>query len=110
MIATGSEVHLALAAAERLALEGRHVRVVSMPCTERFLLESTAYQEQVLPNARRTRVAIEAAASDYWSRFVGLDGRVIGLNRFGVSAPAEQAYQELGITVEHTIAAITALF
>ena len=110
VIATGSEVHLALAAAERLALEGRHVRVVSMPCTERFLLESTAYQEQVLPNAIRKRVAIEAAASDYWYRFVGLDGRVIGLNRFGVSAPAEQAYQELGITVEHTIAAITALF
>ena len=107
LLATGSEVQLALAAAEQLS--GKKIRVVSMPCCERFLAEDAAYQEHVLPGSVRKRVAIEAAASNYWYRFVGLDGAVIGLDRFGVSAPAAQAYDYLGITVEHLIATINKL-
>ncbi|MBA2657480.1 MAG: transketolase [Tatlockia sp.] len=99
ILATGSEVHLALEAAKQLSTAGRKIRVVSMPCAERFLSQDRAYQESVLPNAIRKRVAIEAAATAYWYRFVGLDGAVIGIDRFGVSAPAEQAYEYLGITV-----------
>jgi transketolase len=109
LLATGSEVQLALAAALKLNETGLQVRVISMPCCERFLMQDAAYQEQVLPNAIRRRVAIEAAASNYWYRFVGLDGAVIGLDRFGVSAPAKEAYDYLGITVEHLITAVTQL-
>lgn len=109
ILATGSEVHLALAAASQLTNSGKKIRVVSMPCCERFLAEDADYQEQVLPDAVRKRVAIEAAASNYWYRFVGLDGAVIGLDRFGVSAPAAEAYAYLGITVEHIIATINTL-
>lgn len=109
LLATGSEVHLALAAATKLAESGKKIRVVSMPCCERFLTEEKDYQEHVLPNCVRKRVAIEAAASNYWYRFVGLDGAVIGLDRFGVSAPAADAYEYLGITVEHVIATINKL-
>jgi len=108
-IATGSEVQLAILAAQQLAISGRRIRVVSMPCCERFLAQSKDYQEQVLPNMIRKRVAIEAAASGYWYRFVGLDGKVIGLDRFGVSAPAAQAYDYLGITVEKLVEAFNTL-
>ncbi|RUQ81721.1 transketolase [Legionella septentrionalis] len=110
LIATGSEVQLALATAELAAQEGLQVRVVSMPCAERFLEQDKAYQEHVLPPAVRKRVAIEAAATAYWYRFTGLDGAVIGLDSFGTSAPAADAYRELGITVEKTLAALRALF
>lgn len=106
LIATGSEVQIALAAAEQAQEKGIHTRVVSMPCVERFLKMDNSYQEQVLPSSVRKRIAIEAAASDYWYRFTGLDGEVIGLKRFGTSAPAEDAFQDLGITVEATTAAI----
>lgn len=108
-IATGSEVQLAVTAAQQLAERGRRIRVVSMPCCELFLAQSKAYQEDVLPNHVRKRVAIEAAASGYWYRFTGLDGKVIGLDRFGVSAPAAQAYDFLGITVEKLIEAFNTL-
>ena len=81
-----------------------------MPCAERFLAQDAAYQEHVLPNAIRKRVAIEAAASTYWYRFTGLDGAVIGMEQFGASAPAKDAYQAFGITVEKTVAALYALF
>lgn len=110
LIATGSEVQIALAAAEEGRSQGLQVRVVSMPCAERFLAETKAYQESVLPRAVRKRIAIEAAATGYWYRFVGLDGVVIGIDRFGVSAPAADAYQYLGITVEKTVAALQTLF
>lgn len=100
-IATGSEVHLALAAAKEC--QHQRIRVVSMPCCERFLAQDASYQEFVLPKHIRNRIAIEAAASHYWYRFVGLDGAVIGLERFGVSAPAEQAYNYLNITTEHLV-------
>ena len=106
LLATGSEVSLTLAAASQLSDSGKKIRVVSMPCCERFLAQDAAYQEHVLPNAVRKRVAIEAAATNYWYRFVGLDGAVVGIDRFGVSAPAAIAYEYLGITVEHVIAII----
>lgn len=103
LLATGSEVHLVLAAASKLQASGRKIRVVSLPCCERFLAQDSAYQEHVLPKAVRKRLAVEAGATAYWYRFVGLDGAVIGLDRFGVSAPAAQAYDYLGITVENIV-------
>lgn len=110
LISTGSEVQIALESANQAQVMGLQVRVVSMPCAERFLAQDGAYQEQVLPHAIRKRVAIEAASPTYWYRFVGLDGIVIGIDRFGVSAPAKDAYHELGITIEKTVAALCALF
>ena len=106
LLATGSEVQLALAAAEEMRAAGKQIRVVSMPCCERFLAQESNYQEQVLPKSVRKRVAIEAAATAYWYRFVGLDGAVVGIDRFGVSAPATDAYKFLGITVENIIATL----
>lgn len=106
LISTGSEVQLAIESANQASAMGIQVRVVSMPCAERFLATDAAYQELVLPNAVRKRIAIEAAASAYWYRFVGLDGTVIGIDRFGFSAPAKDVYQELGITVERIVAAL----
>ncbi|MCW8408916.1 transketolase [Legionella sp. PATHC035] len=109
LIGTGSEVQLALAAAERVKTQGLKVRVVSMPCAERFLEQDQSYKEHVLPQNIQTRIAIEAASSAYWYQFVGLQGAVIGLDCFGVSAPAAQAYQYLGITVERIIETLEAL-
>jgi len=106
LIATGSEVHIALASAAEVKDQGIRVRVVSMPCAERFLAQDAAYQEHVLPHAIRNRIAIEAGATAYWYRFVGLDGMVIGIDRFGESAPAETIYSYLGLTVEKTVSAI----
>lgn len=110
LLATGSEVQLALAAAAQMTALGKKIRVVSMPCCERFIAQDKNYQEDVLPNAVRKRIAIEAAASGYWYRFVGLDGAVIGIDRFGVSAPAAEVYNYLGLTVEKIVAALKALF
>ena len=107
LIATGSEVQLALSAAEKVKTKGLKVRVVSMPAPELFLSQDAAYKESVLPKAVRKRIAIEAASTAYWYRFVGLDGVVIGLDSFGVSAPATEAYQFLGITVEKILEALT---
>lgn len=109
ILATGSEVELAMLAADKLREKGRAIRVVSMPCCERFLVQDVEYQNRVLPKSIRKRVAIEAAATNYWYRFVGLDGAVIGLDRFGVSAPAKDAYQYLGITLENLILTINDL-
>ncbi len=100
LIATGSEVQLAVDSALKAQTYGIAVRVVSMPCAERFLLQDNAYQEQVLPHKIRKRIAIEAATTAYWYRFVGLDGAVIGLDTFGHSAPAQDIYEYVGITVE----------
>jgi transketolase len=110
LISTGSEVQLAIAAAEQVKSQGLKVRVVSMPCGERFLTQDRAYRNQVLPEDVRIRIAIEAASSSYWYQFVGLDGAVIGLDCFGVSAPAAHAFNFLGITVEkiiHTLDTLT---
>ena len=106
LIATGSEVGLAMQAAEQL---GDTVRVVSMPCTEIFDRQSPEYRESVLPNAVRRRVAIEAATADYWFKYVGLDGVVIGMHGFGASAPAEKLFPHFGFTVERVVEAARSL-
>ena len=106
LIATGSEVDLAMQAAAQL---GDGVRVVSMPCAEVFCAQNAEYREAVLPSAVRARVAIEAAHPDYWHKFVGLDGRIIGVHRFGESAPAGALFKEFGFTVEHVMAVVDSL-
>lgn len=103
LIATGTEVELAVSAAKKLKELEIFVRVVSLPSTDIFLSQDAAYQEEVLPSRVLTRVAIEAAAGDYWYRFVGLQGKVVGLNRFGASTPAKDVYKDCGITVERVI-------
>ena len=100
VIATGSEVELAVAAAGQLGAEGIGVRVVSMPCADLFDAQDAEYRETVLPASVRARVAVEAAHPEYWRRYVGLDGAVVGINRFGVSAPGPVAMSTLGITTD----------
>jgi transketolase len=100
ILATGSEVHLALDAARALAAEGRHVRVVSMPSIELFAAQPAAYRDAVLPPAVRVRVAVEAAHPQPWWRWVGDAGDVVGLDHFGASAPYQRLYQEFGITAD----------
>jgi transketolase len=106
IIATGSEVSLAVEAQKKLAEAGKSVRVVSMPSTDAFLAQDAAYRESVLPAAVRARVAVEAAHVDYWWKFVGLDGRVIGMRSFGESAPAGKLFAHFGITTDAVVAAV----
>lgn len=106
IIATGSEVSLAVEAAAKLSESGRGIRVVSMPCAERFMAQDAAYRETVLPSHVLARVAVEAAHADYWYKFVGLDGRVVGMTSFGESAPGDVLMKEYGFTVETVIAAV----
>ncbi len=105
LIATGSEVSLAMSAAVQLTTAGNAVRVVSMPSVDVFQLQDAAYQADVLPDSVSARIAIEAAASDGWYKFVGCHGKVIGIDRFGASAPAAAVYKECGMTVEHIVTA-----
>jgi transketolase len=100
LIATGSEVGLAMEAAARLTEQGYQIRVVSMPSTTLFDQQDARYQESVLPAKVEARVAIEAGVADFWYKYVGLHGKVIGLHRYGESAPYQEVYQALGITVE----------
>ena len=100
LIATGSEVELAVAAYEKLTADGVKARVVSMPSTDVFDKQDAAYREAVLPKTVSARVAVEAGITDYWYKYVGLNGAVIGMTTFGESAPAEQLYQTFGITLE----------
>nr|VUD29776.1 transketolase [Raoultella sp. NCTC 9187] len=100
LIATGSEVELAVAAYEKLTADGVKARVVSMPSTDVFDKQDAAYREAVLPKTVSARVAVEAGITDYWYKYVGLNGAVIGMTTFGESAPAEQLYQMFGITLE----------
>ncbi len=106
IMATGSELQVALEAAKKL---GEGVRVVSMPCMERFLRQETTYQEEVLPKACRKRVSIEAGISQPWFQFIGLDGKSVAINRFGLSAPGSTVLKELGMTVEAVVEAATSL-
>ncbi len=106
LIATGSEVAIALEAQETLQQSGVAARVVNMPCAEVFSEQDISYREEVLPPGIRTRVAIEAAHPMSWFRWVGLDGDVIGLERFGASAPYERLYQEFGITADAVVARV----
>ncbi|WP_447894808.1 transketolase [Vreelandella sp. GE22] len=103
LIATGSEVGLAMDAAAELEGQGRAVRVVSMPSTYRFDGQDAEYKESVLPKAVTKRIAIEAAHADYWYKYVGLDGRVIGMTTFGESAPAGDLFKHFGFTVENVV-------
>ncbi len=103
LIATGSEVSLAVEAAKTLQAEGIYVRVVSMPSTDVFLAQDEAYRYEVLPDTVSAKVAIEAAASAYWYQFVGLQGRVLGLDRFGASAPAKDVFRDCGFTVPRVV-------
>ena len=106
LIATGSEVGLAMQAASQL---GDGVRVVSMPSTDVFDRQDAAYREAVLPKACRKRVAIEAGVSDFWRKYVGLDGAVVGIDSFGASAPIEALLPRFGFTVAHLIEVIDGL-
>jgi transketolase len=109
LIATGSEVDLAMQAMRKLADEGIAVRVVSMPCTNVFDAQPIEYRESVLPGWCRKRVAVEAGVTDYWRKYVGLDGAVVGIDTFGASAPAEALFKHFGITTEHVVAAVKSL-
>ncbi len=103
LIATGSEVQLAVSAAEALAGKGRKARVVSMPCAELFDAQPAEYKENVLPRAVRARVAVEAASVDGWWKYVGLDGAVVGMSGFGESAPGDVLFKHFGFTVDHVV-------
>ena len=103
LIATGSEVELAVNAAEELAERGIAARVVSMPNPERFLAQEAEYKASVLPDGVTARIAIEAGVTAYWHRFVGPHGAIIGIDRFGASAPAPELFEAFGLTVERIV-------
>ena len=103
IIATGSEMELAMSAADVLADQNIGVRVVSMPCAEVFSKQSAKYQESVLPSGVRARIAVEALHADYWHKFVGLDGLVVGMHTFGESAPGGELMKEFGFTVDNVV-------
>ena len=103
LLASGSEVNLAVAAAKELEAQGEKIRVVSVPSTDIFDAQDATYKEEILPNAVRRRVAIEMAATQSWYKYVGLDGAVIGIDKFGASAPAAKVMEEYGFTVAHVL-------
>ena len=107
IIATGSEVSLAVEAAEKLA--GKNIRVVSMPCAEIFSAQNAAYREAVLPAAVTARVAVEALHKDYWYKFVGLNGAIVGMDTFGESAPIADLMKHFGITTDAVVEAVNGL-
>lgn len=109
LLASGSEVNLAVKAAKELEAQGEKVRVVSVPSTELFDEQSAAYKEAILPNSVRRRVAIEMAASQPWYKYVGLDGAVIGIDKFGASAPAAQVIENYGFTVDNVVKVVKGL-
>ncbi|CAI0838156.1 transketolase [Serratia fonticola] len=109
LIATGSEVGITVEAADKLTAEGRKVRVVSMPSTDAFDKQDAAYRESVLPAAVSARVAVEAGIADYWYKYVGLNGAIVGMTTFGESAPAELLFKEFGFTVDNVVAKANAL-
>jgi len=100
LLASGSELSVALEAADQL---GSTVRVISIPCMERFDRQDADYREAVLPNSCRNRLAVEAGVTDLWRKYVGLDGVVVGIDRFGISAPGDTVLKELGISVENVV-------
>ena len=103
-IATGSEVELAVKAAEQLTAEGKKIRVVSMPSTNVFDKQDAAYREAVLPSAVTKRVAVEAGIADFWYKYVGFNGRIVGMHSFGESAPANQLFKLFGFTIDNVVA------
>jgi transketolase len=109
LLGSGSEVHILLAAQETLLGAGIRARVVSVPSIERFYAQPVSYRDQVLPRTMHHRIAMEAASPQPWYRLVGDSGVVIGLERFGASAPYERIYRELGLTAEHVVSAARAM-
>jgi len=109
IIGTGTEVELAMTAAEQLSAKGRRVRVVSMPSMDTFDAQDAAYKESVLPDAVKARVAVEAGVSNLWPKYVGMHGKIIGVDRFGESAPAPAVYQEFGVTADAVAEAVDSL-
>ena len=105
LISTGSEVGLAVNAWTALTEQGRKVRVVSMPSTSVFDQQDAAYKQSVLPLEVGARIAIEASHADFWYKYVGLDGRIIGMQSFGESAPAAALFEEFGFTLDNVLAA-----
>jgi len=103
LIATGSEVGLAMDAAAALTAEGNNIRVVSMPETGLFDKQDAAYRESVLPAAVTARVAVEALQADFWYKYVGLNGAIVGMTTFGESAPAGELFKHFGFTVENVV-------
>ncbi|QLF93962.1 transketolase [Pseudomonas sp. ABC1] len=103
LISTGSEVGLAVQAYDALSAKGRKVRVVSIPCTSLFDAQDAAYRQSVLPVQVGARIAIEASHADYWFKYVGLEGRIIGMTTYGESAPASQLFEEFGFTVDNVV-------
>jgi len=109
IIATGSEVSLAVNAAQSLNQQGRRIRVVSMPSADRFELQDSEYKDKILPNSVTLRIAIEAGTKDFWYRYVGNTGKIIGLNQFGESAPGTDVFRNFGFTTENIIKTLTQL-
>lgn len=109
LIATGSEVGLAVQAYDKLSEQGRKVRVVSMPCTSVYEQQDESYKQSVLPVEVGARIAIEAAHADYWYKYVGLDGRIIGMTSFGESAPAPALFEHFGFTLDNVLAVVEEL-
>jgi len=109
LIATGSEVEITLGAAEKLTAGGHKVRVVSLPSTDLFDAQDADYRESVLPSGVTARVAVEAGIADYWYKYVGLNGAIVGMTGFGESAPAEKLFAEFGFTVENIVSHAEAL-
>ncbi len=109
LIATGSEVEITLGAAQKLTASGHKVRVVSLPSTDLFDKQDAAYRESVLPAGVTARVAVEAGIADYWYKYVGLNGAIVGMTGFGESAPAEKLFAEFGFTVENIVSQAEAL-
>jgi len=110
LIATGSEVELVIKAQEALSQSGKNVRVVSMPSTNAFEAQPQSYRDSVLPPTVSRRVAVEAGVTDAWYKYVGFGGKVIGLDRFGESAPAGELFKEFGFTVENVVKTVEGLF
>lgn len=109
ILASGSEVNLAIEAQKELQVQGTDVSVVSVPSFDLFEQQSAEYKESVLPNAVRKRVAVEMGASFGWERYVGLDGKVIGIDKFGASAPGETVIKNYGFTVENVVNTVKSL-
>ncbi len=109
IIATGSEVEMAMNVATLLNSEGQNIRVVSMPCTDVYDQQDDAYKESVLPNACRNRLSVEAGVTEYWRKYIGLDGAALGVDTFGESAPAKEVYKHFGLTEENLIKTVKEL-
>jgi transketolase len=109
IISTGSEIELAVKAADVLAAKGKKIRVVSMPSTNAFEAQDQAYKDSVLPASVTKRVVVEAGVTDSWWKYAGSNGRVVGLDRFGESAPAGELFKEFGFTVDNVVANVEAV-